>query len=785
MMETPLARPAGRLATPARVRASRPRRRAFLALAVLLGLGAALAFRLAYPGMASGMWNQMRYGTSQENRNLWACIEYWLGFMEKLRRDPQTGIYNFRLTPDSGLNDFDAGLLAFHRGQFARASSLLDRHLREAGESEAGLFWLAMSSMREAETVNCLQPLLEKGDGLHGMAHDHAAFCSLPLQQTHERQQLSRRAASLFQRILDRQEPSPSDARLYRWLLNFSAMTVGGFPQEVPARYRIATPFINAFYGKQAERTRSAYAWLRFRDRAQDLGVENFGNGRGVAVEDFDNDGDLDLMTVGQGNRVHYYRNEAGVRFTDLTDQVGLSGAVQPFTMAAADYDGDGWMDLFVSRPFTHYQLFRNLGGTFEDVTAASGLLDAKPAGAIAATWVAAWGDVDNDGDLDLFLAQWAFKLPLVKGIMAVPRMDSTLFVNQGGRFRDATADFGLADFLADRYFIGAAFGDYDGDGREDLYISSPLRGTTALLHNVGGRRFVPVHLFDRVEPGFTGSFLDYDQDGRLDLFQAGFGDARTAVEQAVFGENRDRYETGHSTILLQRNGRFEEHDELFDGGDMPMGTMGANYGDLDNDGCLDFYLGTGDPEPWFILPNLMYRGEQVAGRCTGRLRNVSMLNGFGNVQKGHGIVFFDFDGDGDQDVYSSLGGMWPSDPWVSQMFVNESVTANRWVKIRLRGRRSNRFGVGSMIEVHARAEDGRRFVRTYHMDNKTGFGSAPYLAHIGLGPAAAIEEVRVTWLGSGCVGTYPAAIGELNLLDEADCLRQAAGRARSSGGGQ
>jgi hypothetical protein len=731
--------------------------------------------------MASGMWNQMRYGTVQENRNLWACISYWLGFMEKLRLDPRTGIYNFRLTPDRNLNDFDAGLLAFHRGQFARATALFDRNLKEGGESEEGLFWLAMSSMREAETVNCLEPLRGSGQhgqhGLHGMTHDHALLCSLPLRRPHDRKQFSRRAAGAFARILDGQDPGASDARLYRWLLSFSAMTVDGFPGEVPERYRIATPFVDAFYGERAERTRREFSWLRFEDRARDLGVDNFGNGRGVAVEDFDNDGDLDLFTVGEGNRVHYYRNEAGARFTDLTDKVGLSGAVQPFTMAAADYDGDGWMDLFVSRPFTHYQLFRNRGGTFEDVTAAAGLLEARPAGAIAATWVAGWGDVDDDGDLDLFLSQWAFKLPLVKGIMAVPRMDSKLLVNQGGRFRDATADFGLAEFLADRYFIGAAFGDYDRDGWADLYISSPLRGTTALLHNEGGRRFKPVRLFDRSEPGFTGSFVDYDQDGRLDLFHAGFGDARTAVEQAVFGENREGYKTGHSTFLLQRGGRFEAHDEFFAGGDMPMSTMGANYGDLDNDGCLDVYLGTGNPEPWFILPNLMYLGEQVDGRCTGRLRNVSMLNGFGNVQKGHGIVFFDFDGDGDQDVYSSLGGMWPSDPWVSQMFVNESATANRWVKIRLRGRRSNRFGVGSMIEVHAQAADGRRFVRTYHMDNKTGFGSAPYLAHVGLGRAAAIEGVRVTWLGSGCAGTYPATIDALNVLDEADCLKAAGGR--------
>jgi hypothetical protein len=107
----------------------------------------------------------------------------------------------------------------------------------------------------------------------------------------------------------------------------------------------------------------------------------------------------------------------------------------------------------------------------------------------------------------------------------------------------------------------------------------------------------------------------------------------------------------------------------------------------------------------------------------------------------------------------------------MSQLFVNESTTGNAWVKIRLRGRRSNFYGVGSRIEVTARRADGSALVRTYDMDSKTGFGSAPYLAHVGLEKATAIEQVKVAWLGSGCVGTYRAKIRELNVLDEAACL--------------
>jgi hypothetical protein len=266
-------------------------------------------------------------------------------------------------------------------------------------------------------------------------------------------------------------------------------------------------------------------------------------------------------------------------------------------------------------------------------------------------------------------------------------------------------------------------------------------------------------------------AFLDLDHDGQLEIFQGGFTDAWTSTASTVFGDEIGR-PAGRS-LILRRNpaGRFEPDSDYFGRGALPIPSMGVSYGDLDLDGCLDFYIGTGNPEGWLVLPNLMFRGTRDGAICGNEATNISMINGFGTIQKGHGIVFFDVDDDGDQDLYSSLGGMWSGDRWPNQFFINESRPDNHWVKIRLRGRRTNHYGVGARIKVLAVGAGGREIVRTYLMDHKTGFGSAPYLAHIGLLDAASIRSVEVFWPGSGRRCSYSANLESLNWLDEEPCL--------------
>lgn len=248
-------------------------------------------------------------------------------------------------------------------------------------------------------------------------------------------------ATRLYQRLLDHYDPKNE---LYRWLLNFSYMALGRFPEGVPARYLIESDFIDAFYGRRYEETAARFDHLVFRDRARELGVDVYDAGKGVAVEDLDGDGFLDLVTGGIFSDVRFFHNDGGRRFLDWTDRVGLAGVVQPFIIAAADYDNDGWMDLFVGRPFHVFALFRNRGdGTFEETTGESGLLAAVEPGQSVFTFVSTWADVDNDGDLDLFLAQLGRRLPLARGLLGKAPMSSKLFLNDGGRFSDGTNAFG------------------------------------------------------------------------------------------------------------------------------------------------------------------------------------------------------------------------------------------------------------------------------------------------------------------------------------------------------
>jgi hypothetical protein len=180
---------------------------------------------------------------------------------------------------------------------------------------------------------------------------------------------------------------------------------------------------------------------------------------------------------------------------------------------------------------------------------------------------------------------------------------------------------------------------------------------------------------------------------------------------------------------------------------DHVLHAMGANFGDLDNDGWLDFYLGTGNPDLETIVPNRMFRNAE--GKF---FQDVTTSGGFGNLQKGHGVSFADLDNDGDQDVHEDMGGANSSDIYPNVLFLNPG-HGNHWLKLQLVGVKANRSAIGARIKVTVKRAQGERSIyRT--LSSGGSFGCNPLRQEIGLGDATAIAAVEIRWPGSGTLQT-------------------------------
>jgi hypothetical protein len=173
-----------------------------------------------------------------------------------------------------------------------------------------------------------------------------------------------------------------------------------------------------------------------------------------------------------------------------------------------------------------------------------------------------------------------------------------------------------------------------------------------------------------------------------------------------------------------------------------PTLPMGMNFGDLDNDGYLDFYIGTGYPSYEGLMPNLMYRNQQ--GKA---FADVTTAGGFGHLQKGHAVVFADLDNDGDQDIYQQMGGAYPGDAFGNALFENPGFDRH-WIKIRLVGTRSNRSAIGARLRLDLTDAGRRRSI--YRTVNGGSFGSSPLRQEIGLGRAEKVDRIEVHWPASG-----------------------------------
>ena len=587
--------------------------------------------------------------------------------------------------------------------------------------------WEAAYKIAVVEIPSGIPPLLE----VLGVAYLHKSemkndvyrhprdWCLFPprLAKPYRLTDDSEKAVQYFLKYLALKPERPDQLQV-KWLLNLAYMTIGKYPSAVPQAYLISP---SAFESKQDIG--------RFVDVAPAAGLNFAAMANGVIADDFENNGLLDLAVSSYDvcAPMRLFHNNADGTFTDRAAQAGLSSQLGGLNMIQADYNNDGCTDILVLRgawefPMRKSLLRNNCDGTFTDVTREAGL--AEPA---TRTQTAVWADIDNDGFLDLFVGN--------------ENGPSQLFRNKGdGTFLDISHSAGV-DKIA--FTKGVVAADYDNDGFVDFYVSN-LYGGNFLYHNNHDRTFTEVSekagVHQPQSQSFATWFFDYDNDGWPDLFVTSYFFSADETLRSYLALPRNV-----QTMKLyrnMRNGTFKDVtvEAGLDKINMPMG---ANFGDVDNDGFLDIFLATGGPEYGALVPKMLLRNNE--GKS---FLDITASSGTGELHKGHGVAFADLANNGKEDILVSIGGATPGDAHELRVFQNPG-NGNDWITIKLVGVKTNRSAIGARIQLTVENE-GRPPRSIYRTVGSGGsFGASPLQQHIGLGKSAKIAELEIWWPAS------------------------------------
>ena len=482
---------------------------------------------------------------------------------------------------------------------------------------------------------------------------------------------------------------------------------------------------------------------------------------------------------------------QADVSFTDITSQSGVDNPAKGACVALVDYDGDGYLDIYVGNSGSFLEplgkpniLYRNNGdGTFTDVAVEAGIADERQTQGVA------FGDMDNDGDPDLYVANDF-------GINA-------LYINNGdGTFDDVTEAAGVKgaiDIIGGEEApngYGTALADTDNDGYLDIYVVN-LGGANILYRNNGDGTYTDVTEqadigagSGMLGAGTAAVFSDADSDGRLDLYAAngyglpsflylnsdtGFDDATDAAgvgehddaEAAVFGDydndgDMDLYVSNTASVegaplpdVLYRNdgsGVFEDvTDEA--GVGVEDYSLGAVFGDLDNDGYLDLYVVINGGS------NILYRNNG-----DGTFTDVTTEAGVGDEGFGSNAALGDIDNDGYLDIYVANTGFGDEDVGDPDVLYLNNGGANHWLQVQLRSATGSYAGIGARIAVSA-----GDLHQVREVSGGRGYGQDSTIASFGLGAHTVADAVQVTW-PSGVVQTLTdVSADELITIDESD----------------
>jgi hypothetical protein len=618
--------------------------------------------------------------------------------------------------------------LAVHELKLGQETESIDHFLeaykmlpepRNDLNARTAAFWIGVAYLRFAETQNCC-------------ARNTPDSCLLPIrgQGIHTQREGSEAAIEYFSHVLQHEPAGSLNYNNALWLLNIAHMTLGDYPDGVPAQYRIPTTWLE-----------SEEPFPRFFNVASKAKLNPLNSAGGIIIDDFNNDDYLDVFVsdMDPEGQTRLWLNQRDGTFRDVTNEAGLKGLYGGLNCIQTDFNNDGHLDVFILRggwmgdDGQHpNSLLRNNGdGTFTDITYDSGLGEQY-----YPTQTASWADFDGDGDLDLFVGN---ELSLQ---ITAP---CQLFRNNGDEtFTDVARE---ARVTNDRFAKGVIWGDYNHDGRPDIYVSN-LDADNRLYHNNGDGTFTDVAPklgVTKPYDGFPAWFWDFDNDGSLDLYVSSYVASAGHLAADALG--------GKTKVPTQRlyrgdgGGGFQDVTERARLDDVNA-PMGANFGDLDGDGFLDFYLGTGRPEYWELMPNVMYRNRGGVD-----FANVTTAGGFGSLQKGHGIAFADIDHDGDQDVFSQLGGAYPGDKYYNALYENPGF-GSHFLTVKLVGVKSNRAAIGARIRAEI-IEAGQVRSVYRHVNSGGSFGANPLRQTLGLGKAEKIARLEIFWPTTGVTQTF------------------------------
>jgi len=443
--------------------------------------------------------------------------------------------------------------------------------------------------------------------------------------------------------------------------------------------------------------------------------------------------------------------------FSDQSDQAGLGETGPNYGVGIADYDKDGWEDIYITRRPDPNRLFKNIGGSFVDVAPSAGVDVALN------TKAAIWADFDNDGWLDLFLAN-------AKG------QNDQLFKNNGnGSFTDISASAGIQH---QGNPFAAITGDVDRDGYLDIYLAH-FDGPNVLWHNNGNLSFTDITAeagveMDRVAMGAT--FIDFDRDGDEDIYlphdgygpnvmfandgSGSFYDVAPGIgaDIAAFGMgvdvgdiNNDGWPDMYITNLYPNNlllndgqGSFVDIRDSAGVGDPGMG-WGTAFLDVDNDGFQDIYLANTPKDP-----NVLYHNN---GDLT--FTNISAGTPISSPRgNGFGVATFDYNKDGRLDILLTNS----NDTVGLQLFRNDTENDNHWLSVSLESQRQHVSAIGARVEVIAQGHYGTDVIS----GGSSWVSQHSPILHFGLGEALMVDTLRITWPDASVEEHYQIATDQL-----------------------